>query len=153
MRGDLPVGQPFRRQGNHHLIDPGQPPLPFGDDFRLETGIPVPRHRDLHRPRIGKHRLGPPAITGIAAIAAFRLVLAIPEVIVQLAFQGTFDHHLGQLAQQPARAAKLQAARPGPLGKLAQDLLVSRGELGPGLVPVLCHVGHWCLLPSQELHH
>ena len=72
VRGDLPVRQPFRGQGNHHLIDPGQPPLPLGDDFRLETGVPVPRHGDLHRPGLGEHRLGPVAIAGIAAIAARR---------------------------------------------------------------------------------
>jgi len=153
VRGDLPVGQPFRGKGNDHLIDAGQPPLPFGDDFRLETGIAVPGHRNLHRSRVGKHRLGPPAVTGIAAVAAFRVVLAIPEVIVQLAFQGALDDHLGQPAQQAALTGQLQPARPGPLGQLAQHLLVGRGELGPGLVPVLCHVGHWCLLPSQELHH
>ena len=73
VRGDLPVSEPFRRQGNDHVIDPGQPPLPFSDDFRLETGIPVPRHRNLHRSRIGEHRLGPPAITGITAVAAFQV--------------------------------------------------------------------------------
>src|SRR6266566_3225126 len=39
VRGDFPAGQPFRGQGNDHLVDPGQPPLPLGDDFRLEAGI------------------------------------------------------------------------------------------------------------------
>jgi hypothetical protein len=47
--GDLPVRQSSRRQGNHHVIDPGEPPPPFGDDFRLEAGIPVPRHGDFRR--------------------------------------------------------------------------------------------------------
>src|ERR1700677_4404597 len=39
------------------------------------------------------------------------------------------DHHLGQLAEQPARAGQLQPAAAGPLGKLAQDLLVGRRQL------------------------
>ena len=45
-----PVGQPLCRQGNNQIVDSGQPPLPFGDDFRLEAGIAVPRHGNLHRP-------------------------------------------------------------------------------------------------------
>ena len=152
VRGDLPVGQPFRRQGNHHLIDPGQPPLPFGDDFRVETGIPVPRHRDFHRPGIGEHGLRAVAVTGIAAVAAFRVVLAVAEMIVQLAFQGALDDHLGQPAQQAALAGQLQPAGPGPLGKLPQDLLVGRRQLRPGLALVLCHVSHLVSPPSRELH-
>ena len=142
VRGDLPVGQPFRRQGNHHVVDPGQPPLPFGDDFRLEAGIPVPRHRDLHRPGLGEHRLGPAPVAGIAAIAAFRVVLGIAEVIIQLAFQGALDHHLGQPAQQAALAGQLQPAGPGPLGQLAQQLLIGRRQLrlGPGPGPVVTSV-------------
>jgi hypothetical protein len=63
VRGDLPVGEPFRGQGNHHVLDAGQPPLPFGDNSRLEAGIPVPRHGNLYRPGIGEHRLGPVAVT------------------------------------------------------------------------------------------
>jgi hypothetical protein len=146
------VGQPFRGQGNDHLIDPGQPPLPFGDDFRLEAGIPVPRHGNLHRPGIGEHRLGPAAVTGIAAVAAFRVMLAVAEVIVQLAFQRALDDHLGQPAQQAALTGQLQAAPAGPLGKLPQQLLIGRRERRHGLVPVLRHVSHLVSPPSLELH-
>jgi hypothetical protein len=146
VRGDLPVGQPFRRQGNHHILDPGQPPLPFSDDFRLETGIPVPRHGNLHRTRLGEHRLRAVAVTGIAAVTARGIVLAVAEMVIQLALQGALDHHLGQAAQQPALAGQLQPVRAGPLGELPQQLLIGRRQLRPGLVPVLCHVSHWCLL-------
>jgi hypothetical protein len=118
VRGDLPMGQPFRGQGNDHVVDSGEPPLPFGDDFRVEAGIPVPRHRNLHRARLGKHRLRPVAITGIAAITARRVVLAVAEMVIQLALQGALDHHLGQATEQAAFAGQLQPARPGPLGKL-----------------------------------
>jgi hypothetical protein len=119
VRGDFPVGQPFRRQGNHHLIDSGQPPLPLGDHFRLEAGIAVPGDADFHWPGVGEHGLGAVAVAGIAAVAAFRVVLAVAEVIIQLAFQRALDDHLGQLAEQPALAGQLQPARPGALGKLA----------------------------------
>ena len=40
----------------------------------------------------------------------------------------------------------------GELLKLAQHLLIGRRQLRLGLVPVLYHVSHYCLLPSQELH-
>jgi hypothetical protein len=152
VRGDLPVRQPFRRQGNHHVVDSGEPPLPFSDDFRLEAGIPVSRHRELHRPGIGEHRLGPVAIAGIPAIAAFRIVLGIAQVVVQLALQGALDHHLGQLAQQPALAGQLQPAGAGPLGELAQHLLIGCGQLRyvPGLAGR--HIGHLVSPPSRKLH-
>src|ERR1039457_50691 len=146
MRADLPVGQPFRRQGNHHVIHPGQPPLPFSDHSRLETGITVPRHGDLHRPGLGDHRLRPVAVTGIPAITARRIVPAIAKVIVHLAFQGALDHHLRQLPQKPALAGQPQPARPSPLGQLPQRLLIGRRQLHGLLAIVSRHVSHWCLL-------
>ena len=79
-------------------------------------------------------------ITGIAAIAACRVVLAIAEMVIQLAFQGALDHHLGQPAQQPALTGQLQPAGAGPLGKLAQHLLVGRGEPAPAWSPVVTSV-------------
>ena len=45
-----------------------------------------------------------------------------------------------------------QPARPGPLGKLAQQLLISRRQLRFGLAPVLCHVSHVVSPLSLELH-
>jgi hypothetical protein len=50
VRANLAVVSPFADRE----IDPGQPPLPFRDDLRLETGIPVTRHADLHRARVGE---------------------------------------------------------------------------------------------------
>ena len=75
------------------------------------------------------------AVAGIAAVAAFRVMLAIAEMVVQLAFQGALDDHFGQLAQQPALTGQLQPAGAGPLGELAQHLLISRRQLRSGLVP------------------
>jgi hypothetical protein len=118
VRGDLPVRQPLRRQGDHQLLHPGKPPLPLGDDLRLEAGIPVPRHADLHRARLGEHGLGAVAIAGIAAVAAGRIVLRVAEMVIQLALQRALDDHLGQPAQQATLAGQLQPARAGPLGQL-----------------------------------
>src|SRR5229473_8261975 len=133
-------------RSDHHVIDPGQPPLPFGDDFRLEAGIPVPRHGDLHRPGIGDHGLGPVTNTGITVITARRVVLAVAEMVIELTFQGALDHHFRQPAQQPALAGELQPAGAGPGGKLAQQLLIGSRELRSVLVMAGRHVCHWCLL-------
>src|SRR5689334_25326077 len=67
-------------------------------------------------------------------------------MIVEFAFQGALDHHLGQLAQQPALAGQLQPAGAGPLGQLAQHLLIRRRQLSLALPLTGCHVRHWYLL-------
>ena len=146
VRRDLPMRQPFRRQGNHHLIHASQPPLPFSDNLWLETGIPVPWHRDLHRPGIGKYRLSAMAVAGIAAVTARRVVLAIAKMVIHLAFQRALDHHLRQLAQQAAVAGQLQPAGAGPLGKLPQQLLISCRQLCRLRTLAIDHISHWCLL-------
>jgi hypothetical protein len=92
------------------------------------------------------------AVTGITAVAAGRVVPFIAQVVVELAFQRALDDHLGQLAQQPALTGQLEPAGAGPLGELAQQLLISRRQLRSILVLAGCHVSHWCLLVCQELH-
>ena len=52
---------------------------------------------------LGEHCLRPVAITGIAAITVRGVVLAVAEMVIQLALQGALDHHLGQPAEQAAR--------------------------------------------------
>jgi integrase/recombinase XerC len=52
------------------------------------------------------------------------------------------DDHLGQLSQQPALAGQLQAAGPGALGELLQQLLVSRRQPRRVPVPAVRHVCH-----------
>ena len=48
--------------------------------------------------------------------------------------------------QQPALAGQLQPARAGQLGKLAQQLLIGRGQLHGLRALTRRHVSHWCLL-------
>jgi len=69
-------------------------------------------------------------------------MLAVAEVIVQLAFQRALDDHLGQPAQQAALTGQLQPAGAGPLGKLPQQLLIGRRELRSVLVMAGHHVCH-----------
>src|SRR5260221_14374182 len=47
-------------------------------------------------PGPGEHRLGRVTVSGIPAIPAGRVVLAVAEVVVQLALPGALDPHLGQ---------------------------------------------------------
>ena len=64
-------------------------------------------------------------------------------MVIELAFQGAFDHHRGQLAQQPALASEVQPADAGPPGELAQQLLAGRRQLGAVLALLVRHVCHW----------
>jgi hypothetical protein len=146
------VGEPFRGKRDDHVLDPGQPPLPFRHDFRLEAGIPVPRHRDFCRPRLGDDRFRPVPVPRIPGITPGRVVSGIAEVVVHLAFQRAFDDHLGQLPQQAALAGQLQPAGPGPLGELAQQLLVSRRQPGRLLHLTQRHICHLVSPPSRKLH-
>jgi hypothetical protein len=79
-------------------------------------------------------------------------MLAVAEMIIELAFQGALNDHLGQLAEQPSLTGQFQPAGPGPLGQLAQQLLIGRRQLRPGLIPVLRHVTHLVSPPSRGLH-
>jgi hypothetical protein len=72
VRGDLPGRQARDGQRDHYLIDPGQALLPLGYDLRLEAGIAVPRHADLHWAHVGQHDPGPAAVAEVAATAAPR---------------------------------------------------------------------------------
>src|SRR5512135_1828724 len=120
---------------------------PFAD-----REITISRHGDLHRPGIGDHGLGAVTITGIAAITAGRVVLAVAEVVIEFALQCALYHHFRQLAQQAALAGQLQPARTGPLGELAQQLLIGRRQPRRLLALACPHIRHWCLLVCQELH-
>jgi hypothetical protein len=146
------MGQPFRRQRDHHLVDSGQPPLPLSNDSRLERGVTVAGHRYFHRPGTGEHRLGTVAVAGILAVTASRVILRIAQVIVQLTFQRTLNHHFGQFPQQTALASQLQPVGAGPLCQLAQQLLIGCREPSAALTLLVRHICHWCLLVSQELH-
>ena len=133
-------------QGDDQVVYSGQPPLLFGDDSRLETGIPVPRHREFHRPGLGEHRLIAVAISLIAAIAACRVVLGVAEMVIQLALEGALHDHFRQFPEQAALTGELQPAGPGSFGKLTQQLLISRRQLRARLALVVRHVSRWCLL-------
>ena len=48
MRRDVRGGQAFGIEGQHHLVDVGQAPLPLLHQLRLEGAVPVLRDVDLH---------------------------------------------------------------------------------------------------------
>src|ERR1039457_7129420 len=98
-------------------------------------------------PALGDHRLRPVAVPGIPAVTAGRVVLAVAEGGIPLAFQRALDHHLRQLPQRPALTGQPQPARTSPLGQLPQRLLIGRRQLHGLLAIIGRHVSHWCLLP------
>ena len=146
VRGDLPVRQPLRRQGQHHLVDAGQPSLPLLDDLRLEAGPPGRGARSISTGPISVStvldrvplRELPPSVPG-------RVVLLVAEVVGDLALQGGLQHPLGQLLQQPALAGQLQPTRTGPVDQLPHQLLISRRQLRSAAALNVRHIRHWCL--------
>ena len=121
-----------RRKGTACTGRPGDAATSTAPGQPINAGTPTSKPQHDHN-ELRPSYLCAVAVTGIPAITAFRRVLGITKVIVQLALQGALDHHLRQFPQQPALAGQLQPGRPGPLGELAQQLLVSRRQLRPVL--------------------
>ena len=151
MRLHLPGGETLRGQRDHQLVDPGQPPLPLGDDLRLEGGVPVAGDVDLDRPDLGQHRLGSVPVAGVPAVAPGRVVAAVAQVVGELALERGLDQPLGQLREQPALAGQLQPAGTGTPGQLGDQLFVDsvqtrrvrgRGLTAGELVEVHQLLGH-----------
>jgi ethanolamine ammonia-lyase small subunit len=73
----------------------------FLDDLRINGAVGVAGHFDLDRPDLGEHRLGPSAVTRIAAATAHWVVLVIAQVLGHLSIQRGLQHVLRQLVEQP----------------------------------------------------
>ncbi len=129
---DLAVGQPLGRQRQDHVVDPGQAPLPFPHDLRLERARSVPRHADLDRTDVGEHRLGPAAVTSVPAAPTGRVVLVVADVVGDLTVQGRLEDPLGQLLQQPTLAGELQPVTTSPIDQHRDQLLIRDRTHQPG---------------------
>jgi len=120
--GDLTGRQPLCRERQYDLIDTSQPALTLLDDLWLERAVRIARYLDLDRPDLGEHRLGPDAVTGVAAAPPHRIVLVIAQVLGHLRIQRGLEHVLGQLVEQPIRANQFDSLflrlRQQLLGKL-----------------------------------
>lgn len=101
---DLAGRQSFCRQRQYDLINTGQATLSFLDDLRVEAAVGVTGHLDLDGPDLGEHRLGPGAVSGIAAATARWVMLVITQVLGHLRVQRGLKHVLGQLIEQPVGA-------------------------------------------------
>jgi len=99
--GDLSVGQALGRQRQHHVVNAGQPPLPFAHDLRLESARRIARNPHLDRSDVGEHGLGPAAVTGVPAATAGRIVLVVADVVSDLTVQRRLEDPLRELLQQP----------------------------------------------------
>ena len=150
--------QSLGRQRDHQIIEPGQPPLALLDQLRLEAALAVARHLEGYRTCLRQDGFAALAVPGIAAVTAGRIVLAVAEVIVELAVERRFDHHLRQLRQQPTLTGEPQSLGSGAFGQLPHQLIAGHGRLRlrriqlHNSLPITHHIGHRCLLLSQELH-
>jgi len=123
VRADVSVRHPPRRQRQDDVLDRPQPPLPLGDDDRLERPGPIPRHVDLDRAGLRQDRLGPGPVAGVHAVPdAFVLVIA--QVGRQLTLQRGLQDQLGQLRQQPVLAVHAQTQPLSVANQLGHQLPV-----------------------------
>jgi hypothetical protein len=150
VRRHLPGGEPLRGQRDHQLVDPGQPPLPLGDDLRLEGGVPVAGDVDLDRPDLGQHRLGSVPVAGVPAVAPGRIVAAVAQVVGELALERGLDQPLGQLSQQPALTGQLQPALAGPSDQPVDQLLIDGVE---NIRPTGLRRGRLAVGQRVEIHY
>jgi hypothetical protein len=110
--GDFAVSEAPGRQGQHHLIDPAHPPLPFAHDLRVEGGVPVAWHVDLDRADVGDDGLGAGAVAVIDDLTLSRLLTPRPtQMSVHLALQRGLQDELQQPAHQTVPADQLAAVR------------------------------------------
>src|SRR6185312_12296328 len=98
------------------------------------------------------------AVSGIATVTAGRIVLAVAQVIVELALERRFDHHLRQLRQQPTLTGEPQTLGAGLLSQLPHQFVAGNTRLRlrriqvNGRLVIVHHISHRCLLLPQELH-
>jgi hypothetical protein len=55
-----------------------------------------------HRADIGDHRLGSAPVARVPAVTPLHRVLVVAEMLTQLGLQASFEHPLGEIAEQPA---------------------------------------------------
>jgi hypothetical protein len=127
--GDLAGRQPLRGQRDHQFINPREPALPFLDDPRLERRLPVARHVDLDLADLGQDRLRAAAVTRVAAVATFRRVPGVAEVVLHLHLERRLQHRLRQIAQQAAGADQLDPLAPRTINQLTSKRLLAGGIL------------------------
>jgi len=106
-RLDLTCRQTPRRQREHGIVDPGQPPLSLLHDDRLEAALPVAGHLDLDRADLGQHRLRPGPVTRVGPVPPSRIVLVVAEMLGQLGLQRGLEDLLGQPGEQATRTGQI----------------------------------------------
>ena len=84
------------------------------------------RQDQVHRPGIDQQRLGRGPVAAVAAAPAGRVVLVIAQVASYLLGQGPFQHHFGQLGQQPVRAEQLRALGQGLTQQLISQVVIDK---------------------------
>jgi hypothetical protein len=107
MRSDLPGRQTTRRQRQHDLINARQSALSLLDDLRLKRRLGVPGDLDLDWADLRQHRLSARPVTAVAAVAPYRVMLLIAEVLAHLRVKRGLDDCGGAQHQCPHRRKAL----------------------------------------------
>jgi hypothetical protein len=89
------------------VVEAIEPPLALADQLWLEAAGPVARDRDLNLSVLGQERLRAAAVAAVAAAAAGRIALLIPQVLGQLGAERAFDQRLLQPLEKPALAGQV----------------------------------------------
>ena len=137
-RTDLTRGESFRRQRQHHRINPGQPALPLTDHKGFERAVPVPGHLDADRAQLGVNRLHPRSVALVGLLGAglgVPVAVLVAQMFVELGLQGGFQDLLGQRRQRAAGPDQRHPLSPGLLDQLRSYRTRRR-------LPRICHIGH-----------
>ena len=97
---DVPGAHPPAIERDDLLLDPGDVPLVFGDDLRLELAVPVPGDIDLELPILALELFRRMAIALVGGLHVAFLVLFIAQGCVQLCFHELLQDVLESIPQQ-----------------------------------------------------
>ena len=82
------------------LLNPGDIPLVFGDNLRLELAVPVPGDVDLELPILALELFGGMAVALVGAVHVAFLVLFIAQCRIQLCLHKFLQDVLESIPQQ-----------------------------------------------------
>ena len=101
--------------------NPCQRVSPF-HQLRLEARFPVPRHRDLKRPKVALQTLAARPVSAVPRIVTIDGMLLITQMRRQFRLHCPLDDRLGQLLQQPVLARYVRR-RLAPRQQLVNQIL------------------------------
>ena len=97
---DVPSAHPPAIERDDLLLNPGDIPLVFRDNLRLELAVPVPRDVDLELPILALELLGGMAVALVCGVHVAFLVLFIAQCRIQLCLHKFLQDVLETIPQE-----------------------------------------------------